>query len=134
MQNSMGIFTFLGFGPKDLFWAYLVQKFKFVCSGKNLRDMQNTLVLFFPSVLGWKHPFWASLVQKMEIVSFSWNVIASLTQIWRTQRWCSSLFFNGTPFYGKFVSKNQNCVLKLKYGTQTNLIVMFFFFCFRAFL
>ena len=36
MQNSMGIFTFLGYGRKYLFWAYLVQKFKFVCSGKNL--------------------------------------------------------------------------------------------------
>ena len=36
MQNSMGMFTLLGFGPKYLFSAYLVQKLKFVCSGKNL--------------------------------------------------------------------------------------------------
>ena len=36
MQKSMGMFTYLGFGPKYLFWAYLVQKSKFVCSGKNL--------------------------------------------------------------------------------------------------
>ena len=36
MQNSMGMFTVLGFDPKYLFWAYLVQKFKFVCSGANL--------------------------------------------------------------------------------------------------
>ena len=35
MQNSMGMFTFLGFAPKYLFWEYLVQEFKFVCSGKN---------------------------------------------------------------------------------------------------
>ena len=99
--------------------------------------MQNSMALFFASVWGRKHPFWASLVQKMKIVSFSWNLIHSLTQIWRTQWWCSLfLFFNDTPFYGKFVSKNQNCVLKLKFGTQTNLtvqnsMVMLFFFCFR---
>ena len=36
MQTSMGMFTVLGFDPKCLFWVYLVQKFKFVCSGKNL--------------------------------------------------------------------------------------------------
>ena len=36
MQKSMGMFTYLGFGPKYLFWAYLVQNVKFVCSGKNL--------------------------------------------------------------------------------------------------
>ena len=36
MQNSMVMFPILGFGPKYLFWAYLLQKFKFVCSGKNL--------------------------------------------------------------------------------------------------
>ena len=129
MKNSMEMFTFLGFGPKYLFWAYLVQKFKFVCLEKNLpskliRICRTQCIMFFASNLGWKHPFWASLVQKMKIVSFSWNLIHSLTQIWRTQWWCSLfLFFNDTPFYGKFVSKNQNCVLKLKFGTQTNLIV-----------
>ena len=32
----MGMVTFLGFEPKYLFRAYLVQIFKFVCSGKNL--------------------------------------------------------------------------------------------------
>ena len=31
----MEMFTFLDFGSKNLFWAYLVQKFKFVCSGKS---------------------------------------------------------------------------------------------------
>ena len=35
IQNSMGMCTFLGFDPKYLFWAYLVKKFIFVCSGKN---------------------------------------------------------------------------------------------------
>ena len=36
MQNSMGMFTFLGFGLKYVFCGYLMQKFKFICSGKNL--------------------------------------------------------------------------------------------------
>ena len=36
MQNSMGMFTFLGFDPKYPFRAYLVQKFKLVCSEKYL--------------------------------------------------------------------------------------------------
>ena len=69
-------------------------------------NMQNSMAVFFSSVLDWKHPFWVSLAQKMKIVSFSWNLIHSLTQIWRTQRWCSLfLFFNDIPFYGKLVSK-----------------------------
>ena len=88
--------------------------------------------MFFASVLSLKCPFWAGLVQKMKIVSFGWNLIHSLTQ-WRTQWWCSLfLFLNDTPFYGKFVSKNENCLLKLKFRIQTNLnvqnsMVMFFF-------
>ena len=41
-----------------------------------------------------------------------------------------------THFLGKFVSKNQKCELKLKFGTYTNSnmqnsIVVFTFFCFR---
>ena len=44
-----------------------------------------------------------------------------------------------TPFYGKFVSKNQNCLLKLQFGTQTNFDCVkldgdVVFFCFRPFL
>ena len=101
---------------------------------KTNSNMQNSMVVFLASILGWKHPFWASLVQKIKIVSFSWNLIHSLTQIWKTQWWCSLfLFFNATHFYCKFVSKNQNCLLKLKFGIQTNLnmqnsMMMFFFF------
>ena len=68
--------------------------------------MKNSMAVFFSSVLDWKHPFWVSLAQKMQIVSFNWNLIHNLTQIWRTQWWCSLfLFFTDTPFYGKFVSK-----------------------------
>ena len=67
------------------------------------------MALFLASALGWKHPFGTSLVQRMKIVCFSWNLIHSLTQIWRTQRWCSLfLFFNDTPFYSKFVAALKN--------------------------
>ena len=85
-------------------------------------NMQNSMAVFFSPVLGWKHPFWVSLAQKMKSVSFSWNLIHSLTQIWRAQWWCSLfLFFNDTPFYRKFFSKNQNCLVKLEFTTLTNL-------------
>ena len=71
--------------------------------------MQNSMALFLASALGWKHPFGTSLVQRMKIVCFSWNLIHSLTQIWRTQWWCSLfLFFNDTPFYSKFVAALKN--------------------------
>ena len=67
------------------------------------------MALFLASALGWKHPFRTSLVQRMKIVCFSWNLIHSLTQIWRTQWWCSLfLFFNDTPFYSKFVAALKN--------------------------
>ena len=56
-------------------------------------NMHNSMEMFFSSVLGWKHPFWVSLAQKMKIVSFSWNLIHSLTQIWRAQWWCSLFLF-----------------------------------------
>ena len=41
------------------------------------------------------------------------------------------IFFNDIHFYGKFVSKYENCLLKFKFGTQTtlniqNLMVTFF--------
>ena len=50
MQNSMGMFTSWAIP----FWAYLVQKFKFVCSRKiapqiNL-NIQNSMTVFFASV------------------------------------------------------------------------------------
>ena len=68
-----------------------------------------------------------------QVCSKKWKLVHSLSQIWRTQWWCSLfLFLNDTPFYRKFISKNQNCLLKLKFETQTNLnmqnlMVMFFF-------
>ena len=127
MQNSIEKFTFLDFGPKYLFWACLVQKFKFVCSGKNLlprliwicrTQCQCSLHLF-------SSHFWASLVQKMKIVSFSWNLIHSLTQIWRTQWWCSLfLFFNETLFYGKFADGKSIKIVCWSWNLESRLILL----------
>ena len=44
-------------------------------------NMQNSMEVLFSTVFSWKHSFWVSLAQKMNIVSFSWNLIHSLTQI-----------------------------------------------------
>ena len=58
------------------------------------------MVVFTVSVLGWKYPFRASLVQKMKIVSFSWNLVLSVTEIWRIQWLCSPiLFLNGNILF-----------------------------------
>ena len=120
------------------FGAYFVQKFKFATEINS--NMQNSMTVFFASVLDGKHPFWARLIQKMKIVSFSLNLIHSLTQIWRVQCWCSLfIFFNDTPFYGKLVSKNQNCVcwswnLEPRLIWLCNVQWWCSFFCFRPFL
>ena len=102
--------------------------------------MQNSMSVFFTSVLGWKHPFWVNLVQEIKIVSFSWNLRHSLTQIWRTQWWCSLfLLFNDTRFYGKFVSKYQNVcwswnleprlIWKCKIRWLCSFFLFYTFFC-----
>ena len=144
MQSWMGMFTVLGFTSKYLFGAYLVQKFKFVCSGKNLltrliqickTQWQCSLHLIQAgnTISG---QAWSN---KWNFFSFSRNLIHSITQIWRMQCWCSLfLFFNDPLFYSQFVWKKQNCLLKMESETQTNLILKKFmamcsFFCFRPF-
>ena len=102
-------------GPKQMLWNIFCelvrpgtlehhrQQGNLVWTNSNT---QNSMAVFFSSVLDWKHPFWVSLAQKMKIVSFRWNLIHSLTQIWSSVVMLSLfLFFNDIPFYGKFVSK-----------------------------
>ena len=111
MQNSMGMFAVLGFIPKYLFRAYLVQIFKFVYSGNNLlsrliRICRTQWWCYLHLFKAGNPLFWANLIKKMKTVSFRWNLVQSLTQIWRTQWWWSLfLFFNDTPFSGKFFQK-----------------------------
>ena len=68
------------------------------------------------SVLNRKYSFWASLVQKTKL-----SISAELCRICRICRikcWCS--LFPEIPFLGKFGPKIQNCLFKLKPGTETN--------------
>ena len=53
--------------------------------------MQNSMMVFIASVLYWKYPFWVNL--KKKIAGFSWNLVLSLTHLWRIQRWCSLVLF-----------------------------------------
>ena len=120
MQNSIRMFTVLGFGPKYLFWAYLMQKFKFVCSGKFATqiksNIQNSMGVFF-ILLKLETPFLGKFGPKNENCQFQLKFDTQSNSNMKN----SMVMF--TPFYGKFVSKNQDCVLKLKFGTQTNLIM-----------
>ena len=82
-------------------------------------NIHNSMVVFNFSVLDWEYHFWANLVQKVKIVNSNWNLVLRLIQVWRIQWWCSFFpFLTGRfLFWDKFVPKNQNCLLKLKYGT-----------------
>ena len=78
------------------------------------------MVVFTFSVFYRKYPSWANLVQKIKIVCSKWNMIQRLIQICRIQC-CIHVICLEISFLGKFDPKNQNCQLKLKSGTQTNL-------------
>ena len=73
MQNSIRMFTVLGFGPKYLFWAYLMEKFKFVCSGKFATqinsNIQNSMGVFF-ILLKLETPFLGKFGPKNENCQF----------------------------------------------------------------
>ena len=91
------------------FWAYLVQKFKFV-QGKLLprliwiyRTQWRCSLHLFKAGNILLEQVWS---KKMKIVSFSWNSIHSLAQIWRTQWWSSLfLFFSDTFFMANLFQK-----------------------------
>ena len=63
----------------------------------------------------------ANLVQKIKIVSLSWNLEPSLSQICRIQLWCELfLFWNRNILFGQIWSLNSN-LFKVKFSTETNL-------------
>ena len=74
------------FGPKNQ-----NSQFKLEFDTKPNSNMQNSVVMFTFSFSDRKYPFWANLVQKVIIIALSWNLLARLIQICRTQ-WCFSLF------------------------------------------
>ena len=85
--------------------------------------MQNSMVVFTFSVLERKHHFWANLVQKIKIVSLRWKLLPR--QIWYADMQISMVVFfrfrRKILFLGKFRTKIQNCLFKMKFGAQTNL-------------
>ena len=107
MQNSMGIFTFLGFSPKCLFWTYLVHKF--VCSGKNLlprlvwmcrTQWFSVLCIYFRL----KTPFLGNFGPKNENCQFQLKFHTKSNSNMKNSM-VNSLFFNSTPFYGNLFQK-----------------------------
>ena len=67
------------------------------------------------SVFYRKYPFWANLVQKFKIVSLRWNLVLKLIRICTVQWW---YFTPEMPFSGKFGSKIQKSLFKVKFGTD----------------
>ena len=89
--------------------------FKVKCDTWTSWKMQNSMVLINFSALGWEYIFWVNLVQKIKIVRVNklefgnsnmnnWMVIFIFFCFWQE-----------VPFSGKLLSKNQYCLLKLKF-------------------
>ena len=74
---------------------------------------------FFCSVFEQMFPYWVNFLQNIKIVSLSWNSVQNLIQICTIRWWCSFFLFSTRRilFFGKFISKNRNCLLKLKFRT-----------------
>ena len=104
--------------------------------------MQNLVVIFIWFFWDPRYPFWAKK-KTNKFITLNWSLILGLIWIWRIQWWCcfSFLFRPEVSFFGKLFPKNQNCLLKLKFRTYTNLnmenwmvilfvclLVCFFFF------
>ena len=98
MHNSMMMFTFSVFDWKYSFWAYLLPKFKIVCSEKNLvprlfRIWRIQMWCSFFSIFVWKFPCLGKLSQKLKILCWSWNLKSKLFFIF-------SFFRSEIPFLG----------------------------------
>ena len=65
--------------------------------------------------------FWANLVQKIKVISLTWNLEPSLTQICRIQLLCELfLFWTRNTLFGNIWSQNSK-LFKVKFGTENNL-------------
>ena len=146
MQNSTEVFTFFGFHLKYLFWAFLVQKIKIVCSNWNYQIVRIILEwIEYMKFSGSFHcicfrleiPFLGKFDPENENCQFQLK-FASLSisntknsMLIRTL----SIFERKYPLYGKFVSKTQNCWLKLAFRIFANsnicnsmvIFILFFF-------
>ena len=126
MLHSMVMFIFSVFDLKDPKYGskiqnYLIKK-KFGLQANS--NIQNSIVMCTSSVIDRKCPSRANLVHKIKIVSLSWNLVLWLIWIWSIQWWSSFLLISKkypeVSFFVKFISKNENFLLKLKCGTYIN--------------
>ena len=99
--------------------------------------MQNLVVILISFFWDPKYHFWGKTKTKNKFVSLNWSLILWLIWMSRVQWWCFFLFRPEVSFFWKCFPKNQNCLLKLKFRTYTNLnmenwivilFVCFFFF------
>ena len=102
-----GAVPFLYFKPETPFLGKFGPKtqncqFKLTFGTWTNSKMQNSMAMFIFYILDRKYSFWKNLVQKVEIASLSWNLVARLIRINKTQ-WCCSLFlfYTGNTCFGK---------------------------------
>ena len=102
-----GAVRFLYFRPETPFLDKFGPKtqncqFKLTFGTWTNSKMQNSMAMFIFYILDRKYSFWKNLVQKVEIASLSWNLVARLIPINKTQ-WCCSLFlfYTGNTCFGK---------------------------------
>ena len=121
MLNSMVMITFLCWTENTLFEEIWSKNSKLFVSDKAWYlvyfkyDEFDGDYHFF--ILNRKYVFWVNLVQKIKIVCSRGNLATKLIQICWIPWWCSFiLLWKGTSFLEKFWSKNQNCLLKMKFS------------------
>ena len=67
-------------------------------------------------VLGQNYLFWLNYAHKLKIVGLGWNLVDTLTRMFRGQWWCSLfLFLAENTLLSKFDSRHQNYLLNLKF-------------------
>ena len=112
-------------------------QFKLKFGTKINLNMRDSMMMSTFSVFDWKYLFWQIWSKKSKLSELKFRT--RLIWICRIiQKICGAHFFcfrPEKPFLGKSGQKYQNCQLKLKFGTKTNLnmwnsMMMFVFFCF----
>ena len=132
MQNPMMVFILTVFDRKYSFRANFVQKnqncqFKLkFCTTPNW-NMQNSMVIFILLLLLlllWLFETRNTLQGKLGLENCQFKPKFGLSTNSNMKNsvvmFTLSFFGRKYPFFGRFVPKNQNCLLKLKFRTPTN--------------
>ena len=80
-------------------------------------------MVFTFSVLDQENPFWVNLVKKIKIVSYSWNLVASVIWISGIQWWCSLFYFWPYLLWVNLVQKFK--IVRSKWNLIERLIFIF---------